>query len=246
MLEGSNILVTGASSGIGRHCAFILGKRKANLYIVGRNVERLEQTRIQAGTNCEIIECDLTKIDAQFEQRIIEIAKTKKFSGFIHCAGMETLAPIRYFEESDFWNTIESNLLSAFKIASLFSRKNILENGSSMVFCSSIAAMVGQPGHSVYAASKGGLISMVKSLSIELAPRKIRVNCVSPGLVQTDMFEKMKERLTSEQIEKIHSEYPLGLGKPEDVAHAICFLISQDSGWITGINLVVDGGHTAQ
>ena len=127
-----------------------------------------------------------------------------------------------------------------------FRQKDVYETaGSSLVYLSSVTAFKSKPALTAYAATKGALISLAKTLALELAAQKIRVNCVCPGLVRTGMVEELEEKLLPEQLEKLYAEYPLGLGQPEDVAYAIACLLAPAARWITGSALVLDGGYTA-
>jgi NAD(P)-dependent dehydrogenase (short-subunit alcohol dehydrogenase family) len=138
------------------------------------------------------------------------------------------------------------NVFSGFELAKIISKKNYINDaGGSFVFISSIMGMVGQPGKIGYCASKGALLAGSRAMALELAAKKIRVNCVCPSIVETEMTEKLFQGLPEESKQEIIKMHPLGLGKPEDVASAALFLLSDTSRWITGSQLVVDGGYSA-
>jgi NAD(P)-dependent dehydrogenase (short-subunit alcohol dehydrogenase family) len=143
-------------------------------------------------------------------------------------------------------SAMQLNVFAAMALAKGLRQKGVMANSASIVWLSSVAALVGQPGVSPYAASKGALLAMCKSLALELAKEQIRINCVVPAMVQTPMAEKLFAMMTPEQVAKIELAHPLGIGQPEDVANAIAFLLSDAAKWITGSSLVVDGGYTAQ
>jgi NAD(P)-dependent dehydrogenase (short-subunit alcohol dehydrogenase family) len=124
--------------------------------------------------------------------------------------------------------------------------KYLDENGASFVFISSVMGILGQSGKVAYSSSKGALISGAKAMALELAKKKIRVNCILPGVVETEMSNEMFQKLSEESKKSILEMHPLGLGKPEDIANACAFLLSDASGWITGTNLLVDGGYSAK
>ena len=137
------------------------------------------------------------------------------------------------------------NVTAALCLAKAFRQKNVSTAGSSIVYLSSVMGIVGQSGQTAYSASKGALVTLAKSLTLELSRENIRVNCVAPAVVNTEMSEKMFQSLTPEQVKQIESMHPLGIGTPRDVANAIAFLLADTGRWITGTTLVVDGGYTA-
>jgi NAD(P)-dependent dehydrogenase (short-subunit alcohol dehydrogenase family) len=125
-------------------------------------------------------------------------------------------------------------------------QKSVLPaGGSSIVFISSVAALVGEPGASVYSAAKGALISLARSLAVELAAERVRVNCVIPGLVRTPMGDRLVKLLSPAEALELEKRHCLGFGDPSDIAAAVAFLLSDDARWITGTTLVVDGGYSA-
>jgi NAD(P)-dependent dehydrogenase (short-subunit alcohol dehydrogenase family) len=167
------------------------------------------------------------------------------FAGLVHCAGMHAAAPLSVLSQQKIEQILGLNVTTAVLLAKAFRQKGCCTRGASIVFLSSVAARAGSPGLSVYGASKAALAGLTKSLALELARDEIRVNCVLPGLVETEMTARLRQTLTPEQFQGIAAEHPLGIGSARDVAHAIAFLLAGTGRWITGSELIVDGGYTA-
>src|SRR5665648_1239649 len=248
-LENKNIIVTGASSGIGRQCAITFSQLGANIILIARNKERLKETykKLEKGNHL-IISQDITKYDKLEEVVNITVDKIGKISGFVHSAGIEMTLPLRSMQPSYYEKMFSVNVITGFELARIISKKKYLsENGASFVFISSVFGVVSQPAIIAYSSSKGALISGAKSIALELASKKIRVNCISPGQIKsTRMTENIFDKLSKEEKIKRIEVYPLGLGKPEDIANTCAFLLSDASRWITGTNLIVDGGYSAK
>jgi len=246
-LENLTILVTGASSGIGRETAVLLSKLGASLILVGRNEEQLIKTRsLLDGTLHRISAFDLSNYD-EIPHWIKEISSVAgPLHGLVHSAGVQFTRPLRIMSSESIEELMRVNVTAAIFLAKAFRQKGVYASeGGSLVYLSSVMGFVGQPGQSAYSASKGALVSLAKSLALELAREKIRVNCIAPAIVSTEMSEKMFEQLSPEQVSHIKAMHPLGLGQPRDVANAIAFLLADTARWITGTTLVVDGGYTA-
>ena len=247
--EGKRILVTGASSGLGKAIAIELSRHGAVLILVGRNREALEDTRAEltASPEHDILELDL-RDQHQINPRTREAAQRGgPIYGFCHSAGVVDTRPLQAASRESIQAILDVNLLAGLELARAVSRRDVLEpNGGSLLFISSIYALIGMPGETGYSASKGAVISAVRTLAVELARRRIRVNALSPGFVRTAMTERALSKLSREQSEAIIAAHPLGMGTPEDVARAAAFLLAPVNGWITGTNLVIDGGFTAR
>jgi len=247
-LKNKNILITGASSGIGRQCALTFSQLGANVILIARNKERLKDTfsKLEKGNHL-IISQDITEYD-KLEQIIkYSVEKIGRISGFVHSAGIEMTLPLRSMNSSYYEKIFAINVISGFELAKIISKKKYLDkNGASFVFISSVMGIVGNPALIGYSASKGALISAIKSMALEFISKNIRVNCISPGHVETEMASKLFEKLSEESKKQIIDMHPLGLGKPEDIANACAFLLSDASRWITGTNLIVDGGYSAR
>lgn len=247
-LSNKTILITGASSGIGRSCAVQCSKMGASLLLMGRNVDELNRTvsELQPGTKVEMIVADFSKmvdLELLIAEKIVTIGK---IAGFIHCAGVEKTLPLKKQSSEVFQSIFDINVFAGFELAKIISLKKYKAEKASFVFIASVAGMVGESGKTIYSASKGAVISGARSMSMELARSDIRVNSISPAMVKTPILEKMFDGIGEEASQNIIKKHPLGIGEPEDVANACVFLLSDAAKWITGTNLVVDGGYTAQ
>lgn len=246
-MSGRNVIVTGASSGIGKSCTMLLSDLGAKVILVARNEEKLKETKsCLRGEGHRIEAFDLSKLD-EIENWIEGLAKiTGPLDGLVHCAGIRKTTPIRFLKNRDFQNIMDINFNAAVNLIHGFQKKNVCNHPSSIVLIGSVAGVVGQPGLTIYSASKSALIGLMKSAALELISEQIRVNCVVPGYVKSEMFEEHRKSLSSKQVAQIESLHPLGLGNPIDVANAVVFLLADTARWITGITLMVDGGFTAQ
>jgi len=245
-LSGRSYLVTGGSSGIGRASAILLSQLNARLIVVGRDRARLAETSTMLnGTGHQLEAFDLSSFeDIQgWLKKVTSVSGP--LDGLVHSAGSQKIRPLRFLKANDVEEMMRINVSAALGLAKAFRQKGVCTPRSSVVLLSSVMGLVGQVGQAAYSATKSALISLTKSLALELAPEGIRVNCVAPGVVKTDMLEKMQQSLTAEQFKAIEDMHPLGLGTPQDVAFAIAFLLSDMARWITGTTLVIDGGYTA-
>lgn len=241
-LEGKTILVTGASSGIGREIALQCSLLGANLIIVGRNEIRIKETFSSlSGTNNLMIIADITLQ----QSNIIE--KLPLLDGIVNAAGVIEIQPIQFISEEGIKNIFENNFFSPFFLIQQIIKKKLLTKNSSIVFISSLAGnVISTKGNGAYSASKSALTAITKTMALELAHKKIRVNSILPGMVKTKMIESFLHSLTSEQLEEDEKKYPLGYGAPEDVAFATIYLLSNASKWVTGNSFILDGGYSLQ
>jgi len=246
-MTGRTILVTGASSGIGRETSRLLSELSARVILVGRNRERLELTAsVLIGRGHQIETFDLTQLDAVSDwlKRIVQ--RTGPLDGLVHSAGIGATLPVKAWSSSVHDSVMKINVSACLALAQGFRRPDIHNRQSSIVFVSSVAGLVGAVGISIYSASKGAVVALTKSLALELVRDGIRVNCVAPGAVETELVEESRRVLSQQQMTRLAEMHPLGIGNPRDVAHAIAFLLADTSRWITGTTLAVDGGYTAQ
>lgn len=245
-LKGKKILITGASSGIGSSVSQLASEQGAVCIINGRNEERLNQTRDGlAGEGHIAIVSDLKEgSGTELVKQAVEHAGP--LNGFVHCAGIEKTLPFRMTQISDLREIMAINLETFWEITQeLIKSKNHEKERLSVVGISSVSALYGAHGNTAYAASKGALISLIKSLSAEYAGRRIRFNAICPGYVDTPMLDEIKKLYKNEEdfISSIVYKHPLGLGSPEDVAGAAIYLLSDAAKWVTGTVLEVDGGY---
>jgi NAD(P)-dependent dehydrogenase (short-subunit alcohol dehydrogenase family) len=246
LMNNKTILVTGASSGIGKRTAIQLAELGATVILVGRDTEKLNDTFNRLPANKHIIApFDLNQADLLSNWLKELVGRAGTIHGLAHCAGVHLIKPLKLMEPQDYKNLLETNVGTAFNLCKAFCQRTVAARPASIVFVSSAAGLQGQAGISAYSASKGAIVALVKSLAMEFAAEKIRVNCVVPGVVSTPMTDKLFNKMNAEQIAAIQSMHPLGFGSPQDVAHAITFLLSDASSWITGTGLVVDGGYCA-
>ncbi|MUK49018.1 SDR family NAD(P)-dependent oxidoreductase [Aliivibrio fischeri] len=245
MSDNSKLFViTGASSGIGLSICVKLLQQGHRVLGVSRS-EKPEIVELKSNFPNTFIFCekDLSVDIDSFPKWLFSLSKLHgKFSGLVHAAGMIEIVPIRFNNYQKMSELFNLNLFSGLSLAKAYSDKRIcVGSSSSIVFISSVAAHIGSPGLVNYSASKSALIGAAKSLAKELAPQRIRVNTLSPGLIKTNLTE---DKCGSAFFDKLEPFYPLGLGQPEYVADATAFLLSDEARWITGIDLVVDGGIT--
>ena len=247
-LEGRTVLISGASAGIGAQCAVTCSQMGARVVLLGRNEGRLQEVqRRMAGGPHPIVIQDVTEY-ARLGDRVAEaVAAVGPLSGFVHAAGVEIVFPLRLMTAEHYQQLFATNVVAGFELAKhVASRRSVDPRGASLVFISSVMGLVGTPGKVGYCSTKGALIAGVRALALELASQKVRANAISPGVVRTGMSERMFAKVPAEAREEIVRMHALGCGEPEDVANACAFLLSDAARWITGTNLVVDGGYTAK
>lgn len=237
-LKGKNILVTGASSGIGQAIAITISKMGAQVNISGRNVSKLESTQSYlAGEGHRIIPADLTD-----KEQIEELSnKIVALDGVVHCAGIGHRMPAKMISEGDIDSVMRANFNGAVLLQAALLKKKKVKKEASIVFIASKAADYPSPGNAIYSASKGALISYARCLAMELAPRGIRVNCICPAMVWTDLI--LQNEVTEEQLRESEKNYPLKrYGRPEDVANLTVYLLSDGSSWMTNSCIDLTGG----
>ena len=246
-LEGKRFLITGAASGLGRSTSILLSKLGAELILWDIDINGLNATKDFCDVSkVFIINADLQNIADIKSNLINAVEKTGKINGLVHLAGRPYISPLKSINHKTTSEIFNLNTYAAIELAKVFSTKNIYEGDrGSIVLISSVYGLVGSAANVGYAMSKSALHGITKSLSIELAPKKIRVNCVAPGFIKTKMLEDISDSFNDNYSETIANLHPLGLGEPEDVANVIAFLLSDMSKWITGSILSVDGGYTA-
>lgn len=241
--NGRSLLITGATSGLGRAIAERLAAAGAHLYLTGRSLPQLQALADGLpGEHC-CLQLDLSA-SAHIED-ILNPWLPDNLYGFCHCAGTVDTRPIKLMKPTTSNLQMQINFLAAFEIARIVSLKQHMPGPGSLLFISSIYANLGAPGQSAYCASKAAVAAAARALAVELAPRAICVNSLAPGFVATAMTEQ-NAQLSAQAMAAIVAKHPLGPGSPEQVARAALFLLSPHNTWITGTQLIIDGGYSAQ
>jgi NAD(P)-dependent dehydrogenase (short-subunit alcohol dehydrogenase family) len=245
-LTGRRFLITGASAGIGREAAIFLSRLGGRVLAVARDRIRLEETMAALEGDGHTLDIrDLSRTDELPSWIKLKATEGGPFDGIVHSAGIVLNRPLRILKSQDLDLINAINVNAALMLAKGLRQKGVATRRASIVLISSVAALKAQPSLVAYAATKGALISITRTLAVELARDGIRVNCICPGLVRTEMASSLENILTPEAYAEIESAYPLGVGTTSDVANAIGFLLADTARWITGGVLVLDGGYSA-
>lgn len=237
-LEGKTILVTGASSGIGRGIAIACSKMGATVIINGRNEQRLAETmtEMQGEENISLA-ADLSDSNSLTEM----VSRLPKLDGIVHCAGIGQRVLCKQLQEADLDTMMDVNFKAPVMLQTEILKQKKINKGASIVFIASIASDSPSIGNAVYSASKGAIISYANCLALELAPRQIRVNCILPAMIWTDLI--LKGGITEEELKEDEKKYPLKrYGKPEDIANLSIYLLSNAAAWMTGSSIKITGG----
>lgn len=246
-LVGRKYLITGAASGLGRQTSIFLSKLGAELILADLNQIGLEETAALCENKVEKLLLDLCDTSMMKSKITDAVTGFGKLNGFVHLAGRPYISPLKSINEKTAIDVFMLNTYAGIELAKTCINKNVFAgNNGSIIFISSVYGIVGSAANVGYAMSKSALHGVTKSLAIELAPKKIRVNCIAPGFVKTKMFDDISDSFDSDYIQTLNNLHPLGLGDAEDVANSVAFLLSDMSKWITGTILSVDGGFTAQ
>ena len=238
-LEGKTILVTGASSGIGRATAIECSKLGASVIITARNENRLKETLLMLkGQGHKSVVCDLLD-SSKLDELVSEIPE---IDGYVSNAGFIKISPLKFIKEDDFKNILQVNTVSPILLFQKLLKKRKLKKNTSVVFTSSLDGVgATTPANSMYVASKGALSAFVRNAALELASSGVRVNAVCPGMVNTNILSGSP--VGEDEIKEDLKNYPLGrYGDPNDIAWAIIYLLSDASSWMTGTNMIIDGG----
>lgn len=240
-LEGKTILVTGASSGIGRATAIECSKLGATIIILGRNSERLQDTFDQLETPASMqFALDLTN-----EEKVKDlISKLPKLDGLVNAAGVASTTLFQFATPEKIRNIFDVNFFAPVEFTRLLLKKKLINKGGSIVFFSSVDGPINvHIGNSAYSATKSALASIARGMAVELAAKGIRVNYLMPGQTETPLIHG--ESITQEQLEQDMKSYPLGrYGRPEEIAYGAIYFLSDASTFTTGTGLVIDGGFT--
>lgn len=241
-LQNKKILITGASSGIGKTTAIECAKMGAKVIITGRNLERLKETyELLEGDGHILIPADLC--NKEEIQALID--KLPVLDGCVNNAGIGVTKPFLFTNDDLIKDIFDLNFNSQINLIRFIIKKKKINKNSSIVIVSSISGVTDFPiGNSIYAASKGALHAMMKTMALELSNKKIRVNSVNPGMIETNLINNLAT-ITEEQLAEDRKKYPMKrYGTPEDVSYGIIYLLSNASAWVTGTSLVIDGGIT--
>lgn len=240
-LKGKTILITGASSGIGKAVAQQCATSGAKCIITARNEGRLKQTfESLDGEGHQMIIADLSKPESIEEL----VNRLPKINGLVSCAGVVETKLLKFTEDEDLNHLFDTNAFSSIRLVRSLVVNKKIEKESSLVLISSVSGVrCGYIGGSLYGATKGAIEGFVKATALELAPRRIRVNTITPGMVESHLLDK--SAIGEEQLEADKLRYPLKrYGRPEEVGYAAVYLLSDATKWMTGTSLLLDGGYT--
>jgi NAD(P)-dependent dehydrogenase (short-subunit alcohol dehydrogenase family) len=249
-LTGKTIMITGASSGIGQTCAMVLSGYGAKLILQGRDIVRLNETKAMCTDSEKHITVSLNFLkekveDAFFLDRILK--EQAPISGLIYAAGVSPTLPFKTLKKQQIVEVFQLNLFYVIELIQKILKRGIRsENGMSIVLISSVLSETGEKGKSLYGMTKSSLVALVKSLALEYAGNQIRFNAISPGVVNSPLSNNSLYRQNEKSMKAVIEQHPLGLGETEDVANAALYLISDASKWVTGTNLIIDGGYLSR
>jgi len=243
LLNNKTILITGASSGIGKAAALLASEMGASIIACGRDENRLQETiaQLKNKEKHSSIKADLTN-----EEELKQLVKQcPKVDGIVHCAGIVKPVPVKFIQQKHIDEMFAINYNSVVLINSQLLQQKKINDAASIVLISTISTQHSYFGGALYVSSKAALEAYSRSLGLELVSRKIRVNTLSPAMVKTEIYENtLKSTLNPEHAKKYESTYPLGIGEAKDIANSIVFLLSDASKWITGTVIKMDGGLT--
>jgi len=246
-LLGKHYLITGAASGIGSAVAVLLSRLGASLSLVDCDANGLQETIRLTAAGPACYQFDLKDIGGIDRLVGDVVSKGGRLHGVVHSAGLQSIMPAKALTVEAWREIFAVNTESALALAKGMQSKKVYAGESgSIVFISSIMALAGSPGAIAYSMSKSALHGMARSLALEYASKRIRVNCVAPGFVRTPLFERTEKLWDAEQKRAVELQHPLGFGEPGDIANAVAFLLADTGRWITGTVLVVDGGYLAR
>ncbi len=244
--SGRTVLVTGASSGLGRAAALALADLGARLIVTGRDEARLRETLValpsgeHGSAAAELIDTDGTA------DIVARLAKEHgAFDGIFHSAGAYFSLPMKVVKQRHVDTAYHASVNGAYGIAKAASQRKVLSDGGSVVFMSSVAGERGHSGLAPYGGAKAAVLGIVRALAHEVAPRRVRVNAIIASTIETEMHLRTIENANMDYVAAGEARHPLGFGRPEDVSNAVIFLLSDASQWITGTSMVVDGGYLA-
>lgn len=247
-LEQKRIIITGAASGIGKETARLLHELGADLLLLDLNSEGLKEIKEELGDGVACRTIDLMDFDQC--KSVLLGAKEElggSYTGLVHCAGIPSVIPLRALSNEQYEKVMKINTQAGLNLAKIFTSRQGHDSGQqgSIVFISSVYGIVGSAANVAYATSKAALIGMTKALAIEFADKNIRVNCIAPGFIKTNMADGVNTLFDEAYADRIEAMHPLGWGEARDIANGIAFLLSDASKWTTGAVFNIDGGFTA-
>ena len=235
-------IITGTTSGIGQKISLALAGAGAELLAIGRRAERLKDLKDKFPDKISIAAIDVNNF-ADLKNAIEDYAAIKKVNGTVHAAGVNKFTPLRAFNWNDADSIIKTSAYAGIELIKLASSKKVGEVGSSHVLLASVAGIKGEVGFTAYSAAKSAVIGAMRSMALELAVKDMRVNAITPGWLPTEMTDSIEARYPG-KIDTIKLQHPLGIGSVEDIANLVMFLLSDEARWITGSNIVIDGGYS--
>ncbi|WP_375585630.1 SDR family NAD(P)-dependent oxidoreductase [Cyclobacterium xiamenense] len=248
-LKGKTILITGASSGIGQSIAILCASQGAKLLLIGRDRDRLEKTKdlCENKSMHEFLSVDLLSFEENKVRVYSFLTDHAPIYGLVHAAGISPTIPFKILKEKQLLEAFNLNVFSVIYLIQAISKVSIRSSeGMSIVLISSVMSEVGEKGKSLYSMTKSSLVALSKSLALEYANKGIRLNAISPSVVDTPLSMNSHYRKDENSLNDVLKQHPLGLGMPSDIANAAVFLLSDASRWVTGTNLIVDGGYLAR
>jgi NAD(P)-dependent dehydrogenase (short-subunit alcohol dehydrogenase family) len=249
--KGKQFLITGATSGIGAKLSEALLRAGANVVLVSRGITAFDEDLKRLiysedsiyASNAKVVSLDLSKpegIDNFVKDHI-----SAKLDGVINAAGIASVVPLKSISVEDIYKIFQINLIAPIVLVRSLLKNKLINKNASLVFISSInGTTVGSKAHTIYAASKGGINGFVMALANEISKQGIRVNAIAPGMLKTNLMEGVKLIVSSDNLDEHLADYPLGIGAPKDVASLSMFLLSDQSSWMTGQTIVIDGGYS--
>lgn len=240
IVSDGNYLVTGAASGIGKEVVKLLIESSNKVLAIDKDQNNLNLLQDEINSNSlYLFHGDITH--SEVREKIITYPE--KFDGVINCAGIIALVPFKFIKEGQLTEMDKNNYEAPILLNSQLLKKDKIKSGGSIIFLSSIMSVISTQTNSIYTGTKAALAAVTKTIALEVAPLNIRVNSISPGFVKTPMLDFIKLQIDIKVAEEKH---PLGFGEPVDVANAVMFLLSNAARWITGTNLIIDGGYSAK
>ena len=239
-LQGKTFLVTGASSGLGQQICIRISEMNGTVILTARNIKRLNETlSLMAPGDHKILPADLTKS----EDINALMAELPKLNGVVFSTGVSIIAPAGFISEEDYSKSFKTNFEGSMMLSNaIIRKKRIVKDSCSMVFISSISTQYPFVGGALYVSAKAAMEGYARILALELAPKGVRVNCVSPAFVRTQMLDQTANNFSDEVVQKIEGRQLMGLGEPDDVAYPVIFFLSDAAKWISGTNLILGGG----